>query len=447
MLGCLANPSSGTTKEVEIIGNPVVDEDRVTIRVKVKDDKGKPVMGLEPTDFKLKTVNIGKGENGEQLTVKKEDWKSPEETIPPPAWIIVLLDLSGSMKQLDSGGSTKLEGAVTAIREFIQLSAKRGGNTQIAIVPFGESGGNCYQDYPVNEKTLDKFFPAGDFKLQNYLDYLAGLTPCAATNLYQPLDEAIRFFGNKDDSRFYIPVQSEDSEESKTPEPQPRLSIILLSDGFHNKPNKERDFERLTELFQRNPEIVVHTLGYGLTPEQLAKKYSKELKELAQKEKDLIAKRRATSEDSEKESVTIPVAEITDGEKLLDQLVAIAPEEVVDQKNLAEIAQLTGGIAEFSGDARDIAKSLQVFLNSLLGEYEITYTEPNAERGSKHSVSVIVDSAESEAKSYSIDVFGRSLPLPVRLSMIVCTFLLLGLGGILPFSIWAKKLKYEGVED
>ena len=94
---------------------------------------------------------------------------------------MVLLDFSGSMNQLDSRGNTKLDGAVKAIRKFTQLSAKRGGNTQIAIVPFGESGGNCDRGYPVNNKTLDKFFAAGDFKLQNYLDYLADLTPCAAT--------------------------------------------------------------------------------------------------------------------------------------------------------------------------------------------------------------------------------------------------------------------------
>ena len=436
MLGCLTNPVWGKPKEVEIIGKPIVNEDRVTIRVKVKDELDKPVMGLEPTDFNLKI-------DEQKIEVKKEDWKSPEETIPPPAWIVVLLDLSGSMKQRDSGGSTKLEGAVEAIREFVQRSAKRGGNTQVAIVPFGDSGGNC-QGYPVNENTLDKFFPAGDFKLQNYLDYLASLTPCAATNLYQPLDEAIRFLGNEKDSRFYIP---EELEESETPEPQPRLSIILLSDGFHNKPNKERDFERLTELFQRHPEIVVHTLGYGLTPEQLAKKYSKELKELAQKEQVQIAKRRSTLDDSGEEEQTMPVAEFTDKKNLVEQLVKIAPEEVVDRENLAEIAQLTGGIAEFSGNANDIAESLQVFLNSLLGEYEITYTHPNAERGSKHKVRVAANSVLSEPKPYIITVFGRSLPLPVRISMIICTLLLLGLGGILPFSLWAKKLKYEGMED
>ena len=422
MLGYLSCPSWGKTKEVEIIDKPIVNEDRVTVRVKVKDELEKPVMGLNYTDFNLEV-------DGKEIELKNKDWKSPDETIPPPAWIVVLLDLSGSMKQRDSSGQTKLEGAVEAIRKFTQLSAKRGGNTQIAIVPFGESGAGCNKGFRVNEKTLNKFFSAGDFKLQNYLDYLAGLTPCAATNLYQPLDEAITFLGNKEDSRFHI---STESEESETLEPQPRLSIILLSDGFHNKPNKERDFKRLTQLFKRNPEIVVHTLGYGLTPEKLAEKYSEELKELAQEEKgqEQIAKRRSTID-----------------EQLIAQLIEIAPEEVVDRENLAEIAQLTGGIAEFSGNARDIAESLQVFINSLLGEYEISYTHPNAERGSKHKVSVAANSVSSEPKPYIITVFGRSLSRPIRISTIVFTLLLLGLGGILPFNMWAKKLKYEAMDD
>ena len=410
MLGCLTNPSWGQEEKVEIIGKPIVDEDRVTIRVKVKDEEDKPVMGLDYTDFNLKV-------DGEEVGFKNQDWKSPRETIPPPAWIIVLLDLSGSMNQLDIRDSTKLEGAVEAIRTFVDHSAKRGGNTQVAIIPFGESGAGC-EGYPVNDKTLDKFFPAGDFKLQNYLDYLAGLTPCASTNLYEPLDRAVRFLGNKKDSRFHIP---EESEESETLEPKPRLSIILLSDGYHNKPNKEKDFERLTKLFQRHPEIIVHTLGYGLTPEELGKKYQ--------------LGRTATVDDLGEGEGKVPA------------------EEFVDQEKLAEIAQLTGGIAEFSGNAQDIAESLQLFLNSLLGEYEITYTEPNPERGSKHDVSVLVRSpkddkeVESKPKPYTITLFGRSLPLPVRLTMIVCTFLLLGLGGILPFSLWANKLKYEAMDD
>jgi hypothetical protein len=401
MLGCLSNPSWGQAKQAEIVGNPTVNEDEITIRVKVTREDGRPIVDLADTHFKVK---VGDKE------VDEFKWKSPEDqdNIQPPAWIVVLLDFSGSMQQKDSRGTTKYEGAINAIREFINLSAERGKNIQVSIVPFGEAGSRCDIDR-VNNNTLDRFLAAGDFKLQNYLDTLAVRTPCASTNLYEPLNRAVRFLANTQDSRFHLPEDS--------PEPQPRLSVILLSDGFHNSGNEEQDFEQLKNLLQRNRDITVHTLGYGLTPEQLGKKYK--------------LGRAATRKDIGKGDKKVP------------------EEEFVDKQRLAEIAELTGGIAEFSGDAQATAASLQVFLNSLLGEYEITYTQPNAERGSKHDVSAIVtkdgQQVESKPKSYTIAVFGRSLPLPIRLASIVFTLLLLGLGGVLPFKFWTEKLKNEAM--
>ena len=89
---------------------------------------------------------------------------------------------------------------------------------------------------------------------------------------------------------------------------------------------------------------------------------------------------------------------------------------------------------------------MKVFLNALLGEYEITYTQPNAERGSKHNVGVAVESVPSESKSYTITVFGRSLPLQVRLLMLLIVLIAIGGGGVLPFWLWAKALKREAQE-
>jgi hypothetical protein len=107
----------------------------------------------------------------------------------------------------------------------------------------------------------------------------------------------------------------------------------------------------------------------------------------------------------------------------------------------------------FSGDTTAIAESLKLFLDALLGEYEITYTEPSAERGSKHDVYVEVNSPEDgsqvkyEAKSYTITVFGRSLPLSVRMTMLFCVFLAIGFGGILPFWFWGRRLKQEALDS
>jgi von Willebrand factor type A domain len=403
MLAAFASPSFGQAKVAEIVGNPTVNDDRVTIRIKVKSAEERPIMGLQDTDFKLLV-------DKKEISFKNKDWKSPEETTPPPAWIIVLLDFSGSMNQLDSRGTKKIEGAIKAIRQLTSVLKDRGENTQIAIVPFGEPGDKCPQGYPINQDTLDKFFAANDFKLQNNLDYLESLTPCASTNLYEPLKKTVKFLTNTADSRFYLPKNS--------PLPQPRLSIILMSDGYHNFANEAQDFQSLITILKRNNNIIVHTLGYGLTPEQLGQKYK--------------LGRPAIRADIN--SKKVPEAEF------------------VDKQRLAEIAKTTGGIAEFSGDAEAIAENLQLFLDALLGEYEITYTQPNAERGSKHDVQVVVTSkadkpVESPPKAYTITVFGRSLPLTVRLAMLACILVLLSLGGIVPFYFWGEHLKKEALGD
>jgi von Willebrand factor type A domain len=405
IVGSLAYPSWGQTKQAEIVGNPTVNDDRVTIRVKVKNEQDRPVMGLVDTDFKLIV-------DDRPIEFSSKDWKSPEETTPPPAWIIVLLDFSGSMQRLDSRGNPKINGAINAVREFINVLGERAKNIQVSIVPFGEPSPSCSQGYAVNKNTLDKFLPAKDAKQQNHLDHLAGLTPCASTNLYEPLNQAIRFLGDTSDPRFYS------SEESK--DPQPRLSIILLSDGYHNQPNEDQEFRTLTALLKKNNNITVHTLGYGKTPEQLGKEY--------------LGGKPATRND-----IGLGLGKVPE-------------KEFVDRKRLAEIANLTGGIAEFSGDADKIAENLQLFLTALLGEYEITYTEPNPERGSKHNVRVRVASSEgteaiSPPKPYTITVFGRSLPLNIRLTMLLSIFLMMTVGGLLPFYFWGQHLKRQALGD
>ncbi|WP_242048528.1 MULTISPECIES: VWA domain-containing protein [Nostocaceae] len=404
LLASLASPSFGQVKVTEIVGNPKVKDDQVTVRIKVKTQEDRPVMGLQDTDFKLIV-------DSKEVLFKTQDWKSPTESVPPDAWIIVLLDMSGSMDKPDSKGDKKIVGSINAIRQFTKISSERGGNTQIAIVPFGKPGVKC-QGFPVNQETLDKFLLASDFKLRNHLDYLSNLTPCASTDLYEPITKAVRFLSNTQDTRFYLPPDSL--------QPQPRLSIILLSDGYHNAANEEQDFQTLRTLLKKNSNITVHTLGYGLTPEELGKKYQ--------------LGKSATRADIGKGAKKVP------------------EEEFVDQKRLAEIAKLTGGIAEFSGDAEAIAQNLQLFLNALLGEYEITYTEPNADRGSQHSVQVAVSSqggkpVKSAPKSYRIGVFGRSLPLSTRLIMLGSILGMIGIGGALPFYYWGQYLKQEALRD
>lgn len=404
----LGIPAWSQAKTAEIVGKPTVEEDRVTVRIKVKDANDKPVMGLQDTNFSLIV-------DRKPLEFRGKDWKSPDETIPPPAFIIVLLDYSGSMQQKDSQGTSKIEGAMKAIREFTtELGNRCPKNStvecpkpQVSIVPFGDAGPNCAGN-PVNQDVLNKFFPAGDFKLNNYLEFLAGQKPCASTNIYEPLGKSIQFLANEGDPRFFVP---EDSDL-----PKPRLSVVVLSDGYHNKPNEERDFNNLLALLKRNEKITVHTLGYGFTPAQLGQKYG--------------LGRPAKRSDIGKGDRKVP------------------EEEFVDENRLAEIAKVTGGIAEFSPNSQAVAEKLKLFLNALLGEYQISYQQPDAERGSKHDVGVIVQSdgaskVQSESASYTIAVFGRSLPLNTRLIMLLAVLGVIAAGGILPFWLWANHLKQE----
>lgn len=392
--------SSAFGQTAEIVGRPIAKDDEITLRVKVTEDGERPAMFLEEQDFQAIVDNN---------VVDIISWKNPEESVPPPAWIIVLLDFSGSMNKKDSSGTTKLEGAIKATREFLETTSVRGGNTKVAILPFGEGRGGC-NSYKVRRGNIkSKFFPADDFKHKNLLDNLAQKTPCASTNIYDPLKEAIRLLSDQEDTDFYVP---EDSIE-----PEPRLSVILLSDGYHNKPNEKRDFKRLIALLERHDHIVVHTLGYGLTLEQLGRKYE-------------LGRPAARADLNQKD---------------------VPEEEFVDQRRLQEIAEVTGGISEFSGDADDIAEALQLFLNALLGEYEIVYREPNPERASKHEVFVTATvngkDVDTTQKSYTINAFGRSLPRQIRLRMTGLVLLLLGLGGAVPFLIWSHRLKQETEKD
>lgn len=392
----LCSPSWSQVKEAEIVGNPIVKDDQVTIRIKAKGKNDKPVLDLQDTDFSLFV-------DGKPVNFNSQNWTSAKETVPPPAWIVFLLDYSGSMTETDSRGGTKIKGAINAIREFQKALEERGGDTQIAIVPFGELGDKCQDDF-IRDKKIDTFLSVSDFKINNYLDNLANNEPCASTNIYEPLTKAINLLGNKQDPRFYV--------EPDSNKPQPRLSVILLSDGYHNKLNEAEDFGRLIRLLERNSQIIVHTLGYGLTPEELGRKY--------------LGGRTAKRRDIGK----------------------VPEEEFVDAERLAEIANTTGGIAEFSPNAIAVTEKLKIFLNALLGEYEITYTEPNPRRYSSHNVSVTVDSQQSDEKPYRMGGFGdKNLSLEKRVPIILLVFIALLIGGFIPFSIWANKLKRQAEDD
>ena len=386
------------------LGRPQIENDRVKLRVQVTDDD-RPVMQLQEQQFQVLI-------DGDPIPV--DDWRSPEESQPPPAWIVVLLDHSGSMRQQDKGGQTRIDSAISAIRRFLADTQNRGGDTRVAIVPFGIGRGECDGHDVTREGISQRFFPPGDTRQENVLRYLESETPCASTDIYGPMNEAVRLLTDPDDQRFNLPEDSSD--------PEPRLSVILLSDGYHNRPNREQDFENLIDLLNNDEnQITVHTLGYGYTQEELGEMY------------DLG--RPATIDDVQNSNES-------------DNLI---PDELfVEEEPLRKMSEATGGIAEFSGDEDEISQALRLFLDALLGEYELIYQE-NADRGEIRQVEVQVEVNDEEvfsnSESYTVPVFGRSLPLGTRLTMTGVLLILLGFGGVLPFYLWGQKLKRDAEED
>jgi hypothetical protein len=402
-LSC-ANPSLAKLESAEIVGNPTVNEDRVTVRIKVKENGGKPALNLTEGNFRL---NV----DGNPVNFNSGDWKSAKEATPPPVWIVFLLDYSGSMQQKDTQGKTKLKGAIDAIREFVKLAAKRSGNpkVKISIVTFGERGDRPCNNHLFDRNKIGNFLAADSQEISTELENLEAGKPCATTNIYDPVTKTLDFFNNPN------PNPNDNQFPGKEGQDRLRTSIILLSDGYHNKPNEQATFDRLISTLKAQNSVIIHTLGYGITPEELGKKAG------------LNRPARRSDVGTGK-----PVKE----------------DEFVDRDRLKAIADATGGVAEFSSDAVTVSKKLELFLDAILGEYEISYTEPNPVRGSSHNVAVRVSSGQenpiqSPSKPYRILVFGRSLPLQQRLLMLLGIGCIMLIGGGLPFWLWGKQLKRE----
>lgn len=191
---------------------------RVTLKVQVLNSDNVPVPGLKRPEFNISTID----ETGEKANPDVIEVISPEQSRPDPARVIILLDMSGSMKQRDANNVKKLDGAIAAIRQIIQQIRQQRLPYKIAIVPFGYG---CRNSYEVNAAKIEKkLTDITDNTLDRQLDELAKVEICAATNLYDPLQQAVRYL-----------VQSAkvNPESSDTGQPPPKLAVILLSDGYH----------------------------------------------------------------------------------------------------------------------------------------------------------------------------------------------------------------------
>ena len=377
--------------------------DTVTLRVKVLDDERVPIEGLNKNNFIINTTN-GKGEpvrlNPSEITLL-----SSEQSKPDPAKLVMLLDMSGSMKNKDSAGIKKLDGAVGGVREFINEVSGDKWDVRISLVPFGEG---CQNSFPVNASVIDEnFHPSSSPDLIQQLDKLAQVNVCAWTNIYDPLGEAVKYLGN---------LQQAKNDKS----PPPRLAVILLSDGYdvtNDRRDESERFDRLLEVFRQYPKVTVHTMGYG-----------EKMKEL----RDRIGCRLSDNE--------LTVDNLKKCRRNIDSY-------IVDEPRLKQIADATRGINAFPANAKAVVDTLRKFL-STLREYEIEYKQPGARRSGNYQVTVSVNSpyrglrnVKSEPKPYRLDTFDYiALPLPERLP-ILGIIPILGLGTMIPFICWSKQLK------
>ena len=413
LVSSILTPASAKLEKIEFTTKPTVSQDRVTLRLKVTEENQRPALTLKEENF---TVFV----DGQEVT-NVIDWKSAKDS-QPTARILFLVDFSGSMKREDQSRKSKLEGAIRAIEEFIKSAKKRGGDIKIAILPFGEGkGANC-PSHIVDSDTIDRkgFRSPSDAVLQQSLDYLKKYDIdklCASTDLYKPLSNGIEYLADTTNTDFYPPLNPDIPEYDPQQPRQPQLSVILLSDGFHNKGNEANEFENLENTLNSNPKIIVHTLGYGLTPEELGQR---------------IGKAKATRADLYYGSGKPPRGKIS-------------PEDFVDRDRLKQIADITNGIAEFSNNPKKVAAALTEFLDAL-DEYEITYDTPFAEEGKLYQVEVeVTDEGQTQKTDppESYRVTWNSLPLPIRMSILGGSVIVLLVLGVLPWWLWGKQIKKQ----
>lgn len=387
----------------------------MTLKVQVRDHRDLLVPGLQANNFTVLTRAANQTEFKYRLTPPKITITPPDKVKPDPAYLVILLDMSGSMDNRDESQQVKLQGAIKGIQKFITTIETEKLPVEIALVPFGEG---CAHSYPVNQAVIQKYLEAYPYKTtKTRLSELAHVDVCASTNLYQPLDEAVKFL-----------TTSERFQQNSWGLP-PRLSVILFTDGFDADPDRNKEeqrFQSTRALLALSPHVTVHTMGYG---ESLTR-----LRARAQCAQELHS--RPLTVDTLLTYCQLPL-----GEDIR--------EFIVDRSRLTAIAKETGGIARFPRSAEEVSQGLREFLTALR-EYEISYPQPTADRLTIHQAKVIVN-APGHTSSWSISApiefqmpnyLYHSLSIWERLAIFLGT-LVATVFGVRRFNAWSHQLKEE----
>lgn len=382
------------------------EADEVTLRVSVRDNNNSPIEGLRANQFEIAT----EGETIEPTFAPKN--------IKDKAYVVILLDMSGSMKNSDSGNKkqSKLSGAVDAISKFVDQAGDEDIDLKIALVPFGYKGNEeCSNLYPVDEFKITEqpFIDVNSSKLSSNLRKLKQVKVCASTDLHKPLLAAKDYLEKQ--------VKKENNLASKI---KPKLITILLSDGYDNSDKQKvkelvKELKPKTEAETETP-IKVHALGYG---ESL-----KNLRDRAQC------------------SSSIPDSELT--VQNVSQNCSLAAgdikEYIIDEYLLQTVAQETGGIYRLSANSNEVAKNLIEILKAER-EYKLVYKQPKAERASSHNISVRVTNPTIESASTEIKFPNLAFQ---KLSPLERSGIFVGAGvlsyvGINSFTQWSRRLKQQ----
>lgn len=391
---------------------------RVTLKVQVLGDDGRYIENLNnKREFKIQTTNGQKPVDPstiEFILVPPERQSNPD-----PVYATILLDMSGSMRHHDWGQikTQKLKGAIQAIEKFIEAARQENIPIKISLVPFGYRGkSNCDSLYEVSEESIEKdspFFEVTNNTLTSKLKELSSVPVCASTNLYKPLLAAKSHLNKQLEQ---VPINL--SQENK---PQPRLAVILLSDGYDR--TSEAQFRELTSLLQQ-AQVTVNTLSYGESLSHL---------------RDRAVCTRFIPDDQltpDKVShfCSLPNQDIN--------------EFIIDEGKLERLARETGGHYYPSSDVGEVTKNLINVLTSWR-YYQLVYRQPGADRGSLHYTSVEVNSQTRNINATSNEVDIRlcergCYPPSWQERLLIFIFIaLLSSIGIFSFRKWSKKLKAD----
>jgi len=399
---------------------------KVKLKFNVWADGKIPIEGLTAEDFRLETNKSEDGSVFQFDNPNELNLLEPGQGNPDPANVIILLDMSGSMTENDASDKEKFKSAIDGIKRFIELIRTDKIPAQIALVPFGDKaeGSDCSNTYAVNSEVIKSNFldaTTNQPELEKQIATLSSVTPCSATNLYDPLREAVEYLGKN--------AQPSTPRFGETI--QPRQVVVLFSDGFHsiNRHQEPVQFSQLTKTLQQYPQVKVNTIGYG----------------------EPLTKLRDRTIDCQGISDT-QLSQSPDGVNILSNCRLASGAGVIkfimDQPRLTEIAAIANGRSLFPQTADEVGAALKEIFKSLR-QYELEYDQPDAQPGDKYKVKLSVNdaplglNADSQPFDVRIPQYGyRTLPMLLRIGILIATIAAL-VGTLSLFQQWSKKKKKE----